>query len=81
MPGMNGFELCAKLRAIPLHQKTPVVFVTGMTEYEQHVQYARSGGNDFIVKPFLYTELLVKVLVFILTGPLGTGSVHSQTTP
>ena len=28
MPGMTGYELCTKLRALPQHKKTPVVFVT-----------------------------------------------------
>jgi len=31
MPGMNGFELCTKLRALPAYKKTPVVFVTSQT--------------------------------------------------
>src|SRR6266511_1887676 len=32
MPGMSGFDLCAKLRALPQHARTPVVFVTGLTD-------------------------------------------------
>jgi CheY-like chemotaxis protein len=62
MPGMDGFELCAKLRALPSHARTPVVFVSGTVEYEQRVQAAASGGNDIIAKPFSHTEVVAKAL-------------------
>ncbi|HVV02417.1 MAG TPA: response regulator, partial [Verrucomicrobiae bacterium] len=71
MPGMNGFELCAKLRALPAYKKTPVVFVTGLNDFESRANSTMSGGNDFIAKPFLFMELAVKALVFILRGKLG----------
>jgi DNA-binding response OmpR family regulator len=70
MPGMNGFELCAKLRALPIHRKTPVVFVTGLTDFESRVNSTMSGGNDFIAKPFLFMELAVKALVHLLRRQL-----------
>jgi DNA-binding response OmpR family regulator len=66
MPGMNGFELCAKLRDLPLHKKTPVIFVTGLNAFENRAQSMMSGGNDLIAKPFLFIELAVKALVFTL---------------
>lgn len=68
MPGMNGFELCSKLRALPLHKKTPVVFVTGLNDFESRANSMMSGGNDLIAKPFLFIELAVKSLVFLLRG-------------
>ncbi len=70
MPGMNGFELCTKLRALPLHKKTPVVFVTSLTDFESRANSTMSGGNDFIAKPFLFIELAVKALVYVLRGRL-----------
>jgi PleD family two-component response regulator len=66
MPGMNGFELCAKLRTFNLHKKTPVVFVTSLTNFESRANSMMSGGNDFIAKPFLFVELAVKALIFVL---------------
>ncbi|SPE51638.1 Response regulator receiver protein [Verrucomicrobia bacterium] len=69
MPGMNGFELCTKLRALPTHQKTPVVFVTGLSDFESRTSSMMSGGNDLIAKPFLFMELAVKALVYLLRGP------------
>jgi len=70
MPGMNGFELCTKLRALPGYKKTPVVFVTGLTDFESRASSMMSGGNDFIAKPFLFIELAVKALVYVLRGKL-----------
>lgn len=71
MPGMNGFELCTKLRALPAHAKTPVVFVTGLTDFESRARSTLSGGNDLIAKPFLFMELAVKALTHVLRGHLG----------
>ncbi|MEY2427624.1 MAG: hypothetical protein QOJ40_509, partial [Verrucomicrobiota bacterium] len=68
MPGMNGFELCTKLRTLPSHKKTPVVFVTSLNDFESRANSTMSGGNDFIAKPFLFMELAVKALVYILRG-------------
>src|SRR5262249_46821169 len=66
MPGMNGYELCTKLRALPGHKKTPVVFVTSLNDFENRASSTMSGGNDFIGKPFLFIELAVKALIYIL---------------
>jgi len=70
MPGMTGFELCSKLRALPRHKKTPVIFVTILSDFDSHTSSKVAGGNDFIVKPFLSTELTVKALMYILRGKL-----------
>lgn len=70
MPGMDGFELCTKLRDLPGHKKTPVVFVTSLNDLESRASSMMSGGNDFITKPFLFTELAVKALVYVLRGKL-----------
>ena len=70
MPGMNGFELCTKLRALPAYKKTPVVFVTSLTDFESRANSMMSGGNDFIAKPFLAMELALKGLIFIMRAKL-----------
>jgi len=70
MPGMNGFELCTKLRALHDHKKTPVVFVTSLNDLESRASSMMSGGNDFIGKPFMFIELAVKALVYVLRGKL-----------
>ncbi|TMQ01445.1 MAG: response regulator [Verrucomicrobia bacterium] len=70
MPGLSGFDLCTRLRALPAHAKTPVVFVTGLTDFESRARSTLSGGNDFIAKPFLFMELAVKALTHVLRGQL-----------
>ena len=70
MTGMTGFELCTKLRALPLHRKTPVVFVTSLSDFDNRTNSTMAGGNDFIAKPFLFIELTVKALIHVLRGKL-----------
>ena len=70
MPGMTGFELCAKLRVLPQHKKTPVVFVTSLNDFDNRTSSTMAGGNDFIAKPFLFIELTVKALIHVLRGKL-----------
>lgn len=66
MPGMNGYDLCKQIRAQPQHAKTPVVFVTGLTDFASRAKSTISGGNDLIGKPFLIIELAVKALTFLM---------------
>jgi CheY-like chemotaxis protein len=68
MPGMNGFELCTKLRALHRNKSTPVVFVTSLSDFESRASSAMSGGNDLIAKPFIFMELAVKALIYIFRG-------------
>jgi CheY-like chemotaxis protein len=70
MPGMNGFELCSKLRGLPHHKKTPVVFVTALSDFDSRTSSMMAGGNDFIAKPFLFIELTVKALIYVLRAKL-----------
>jgi DNA-binding response OmpR family regulator len=70
MPGMGGFELCSRLRALPHHKKTPVVFVTSLNDFDNRTNSSMAGGNDFIGKPFLFIELTVKALIHVMRGKL-----------
>ncbi len=70
MPGMNGYELCTKLRAQPDYRDTPVIFVTGLSDFQSRARSTLSGANDLIAKPFVFVELSVKVLSYLLKGRL-----------
>jgi DNA-binding response OmpR family regulator len=72
MPGMNGFELCTKLRALANYRQTPIIFVTSLSDFESRANSTLSGGNDLIAKPFLFIELTVKSLVHLLRSRLGS---------
>ena len=65
MPKIDGFELCKKLRIRPGYKDTPIIFVTGADKFDTRVRSASSGGNDFIVKPFLPSELAVRALLHL----------------
>jgi CheY-like chemotaxis protein len=70
MPGIDGFELCTKIRAIPLNKTTPVIFVTNLNDLKSRARSSLSGGNDFIAKPFMFIELSVKALTYVMRNRL-----------
>ena len=61
MPGMDGFEVCRRLRALPDGDKVPVVMCTGKGQRQDVVEAVQAGANDYIVKPFTRDTLLAKV--------------------
>jgi len=81
MPAMNGFELCSKVRTLPAHKKTPVVFVTSLNDFESRANSTMSGGTDFIAKPFLFMELAVKALLYLLRGHRTTSARPNAQSP
>ncbi len=70
LPGMDGFELCAEVRQLALHARTPIIFLSGMMSSENRVQSSLSGGNEFIGKPFILWELTLKALTLVLKTEL-----------
>lgn len=78
MPGMNGFELCQKLRVLPGYAHTPIIFVTALSGFESRKNAAVSGGDDFIAKPFLFLELTVKALIHLLRNKVEKASSESR---
>ena len=79
MPGMDGFDLCTKIRSEDKNKTTPVVFVTCLTDFKNRARSSLSGGTDLIAKPFMFMELSVKALTYVLRGRLAKRS--AQTTP
>ena len=61
MPGMDGFETCRKLKEDPVFENTPIIFVTGKAATEDIVDAFKSGGADYITKPFRSEEVLARV--------------------
>lgn len=52
MPGMDGYAVCAALRASPRLQDIPVIFVTALSQPEDETRALEAGAVDFISKPF-----------------------------
>jgi CheY-like chemotaxis protein len=59
MPGMNGFELAAKIRE--KGHKEPIIFLTGNARKEYFAMAMKAGANDFIIKPINREILLTKI--------------------
>lgn len=58
MPGLSGIEACAKIRAF---SPVPVMFLTAKSQLTDKANAYDSGGDDYLVKPFFRSELLMKV--------------------
>jgi len=71
MPGLNGFELCKRLRAVPGYEKTPVIYVTNHSDFENRAKSTLSGGGDLIAKPILPIELAAKVVMHLMRSRMG----------
>lgn len=61
MPEMDGFEVMEKLKAAELTAYIPVIYLTARNQTEDLVSAFKSGGVDFINKPFVKEELLARV--------------------
>jgi putative two-component system response regulator len=60
MPGLNGFELCRRLKADPATRLIPVVLITGLGD-EFKLQGIEAGADDFLSKPFSAGDLRVRI--------------------
>jgi CheY-like chemotaxis protein len=61
MPEMNGYEVCESLKSIRELSDIPVIFLSALNETEDKVQAFRSGGVDYISKPFQFEEVQARV--------------------
>ena len=52
MPGMDGYEVCQRLKQDPVTMKLPVIFITAMSESEDETRGLELGAADYITKPF-----------------------------
>lgn len=63
LPGINGFDLCRMIRTSD--PMIPVVMLTSLLTLEDKVEGYDSGADDYIVKPFEFKELLLKIRVLL----------------
>lgn len=61
MPGMNGYEVCTKLKAEPATRDIPVIFLTGQTESTDETKGFEVGAVDYIHKPFSPAVVVARV--------------------
>ena len=58
MPGIDGYEVCTRLKSNPITQEIPIIFISAIENVEEKVEAFAVGGIDFINKPFHLIEVL-----------------------
>lgn len=61
MPDMDGYEVCQRLKSDPKTQDIPVIFISALEDEWDKVKAFKSGGSDYITKPFQIEEVLARV--------------------
>jgi putative two-component system response regulator len=61
LPGLDGFEICSRLKHMPRTRLVPVVLVTALGAREHRIRGIRAGADDFLTKPFDQEELHARV--------------------
>ena len=61
MPGLNGFEVCEKLKADEKYRSIPILFITAMAGMDEKIKGFQVGGADYITKPIDLNEVLARV--------------------
>jgi signal transduction histidine kinase len=61
MPEMDGFEVCARLKAAEASRDIPIIFLTALTDTADKVRAFAAGGVDYVTKPFQLEEVLARV--------------------
>jgi two-component system OmpR family response regulator len=70
LPGLDGLSLVKALRAAKI--PTPVLFLTTVAGVEDRVEGLEAGGDDYLVKPFVLSELIARVNALLRRPPLGS---------
>jgi putative two-component system response regulator len=77
MPGMDGFEVCLRLKQDEQTRLTPVVFVTALNDRRARLRGIEAGGDDFLTKPFDQLELSARVRSLIRQKRLNEDLDHA----
>lgn len=65
MPGMDGYEICRRLKASERSRDVPVIFISALQDAEDRLSGFRCGGVDYVAKPFQAEEVLARVRAHI----------------
>lgn len=75
LPGLNGYDLCKKIRNA--NPSVPIVMLTAMSSVEDKIEGFDAGADDYIIKPFDFRELLVRIRALLkrIHNQVATGSL------
>jgi DNA-binding NarL/FixJ family response regulator len=65
MPGLDGFEICRRLKRHSALIHVPIIFMTGLSETEDIIKGLDAGGVDYVTKPIVPDELLARIRVHL----------------
>ncbi len=65
MPGINGYEVCERLRNLAPTKEVPIVFLSSHSSLRERMQGYEVGGDDYLVKPFEKENLLARVNILV----------------
>lgn len=65
MPGINGFEVCRRIKQDPLTRLIPVVIMTSLDAKQHRIEGIKAGADDFLTKPVEFEELTARVTSLI----------------
>ena len=68
IPGMDGLSLTKSLRAASV--KTPILFLSAITGVEERVAGLDAGGDDYLLKPFAFSELAARISALVRRPPI-----------
>lgn len=77
MPGMDGYEVCRRLKQDEHTRLTPIVFVTALNDRRARLRGIEAGGDDFLSKPFDQLELSARVRSLIRQKRLNEDLDHA----
>ena len=72
LPELDGLSLVRTLRATG--NQTPVLFVSALGDVDERVKGLRSGGDDYLAKPYAFSELLARLETLVRRSATGTAS-------
>lgn len=78
MPGMDGYEVCRRLKDDEHTRLTPVVFITALDDCRARLRGIEAGGDDFLTKPFDQLELSARVKSLIRQKRLNEDLDHAE---
>ncbi|PSB19137.1 HD domain-containing protein [Phormidesmis priestleyi ULC007] len=78
MPGMDGYEVCRRLKNDEHTRLTPVVFITALDDRRARLRGIEAGGDDFLTKPFDQLELSARIKSLVRQKRLNEDLDHAE---